>query len=66
MEEERLASREKAAMERRELFLQRKSQQREVMQLQKKMELASSVSSAQTATSMGRLMVTLLGYMFHG
>lgn len=44
MEEERQASREKVAMERRELFLQRKSQQREVMQLQKKMELASAVS----------------------
>lgn len=44
MEEERLASREKAAIERRELFLQRKSQQRDVMQLQQKMELASAVS----------------------
>lgn len=51
-----MTAREKAAIERRELFLQRKSQQREVMQLQKKMELATAVSltRVQTATSVGR------------
>ena len=60
-----MTAREKAAIERRELFLQRKSQQREVMQLQKKMELASAVShSCADSHNCGRVTVTPLVYVF--